>query len=98
MTEYNHIISFNDRHERIRNIADELDAYLEKTQRYFNETAIGGLTLADGREPTENELNLHKLRGYCEQLRCDAESLKNGADGFGKGVKEIENDEEEATR
>tara|TARA_B110000438_G_scaffold240257_1_gene238871 strand:+ start:312 stop:578 length:267 start_codon:yes stop_codon:yes gene_type:complete len=88
MTEYNHIISFNDRHERIRNIADELDAYLEKMQQDSRGTP---------RWPNADR-DLHKLRGYCEQLRCDAESLKNGADGFGKGVKEIENDAEEATR
>ena len=85
MTEYNHIISFNDRHERIRNIADELDAYLERMQQ--DPWAMG-----------ERCRDLHKLRGYCEQLRCDAESLKNGADGFGKGIKEIGADVEEATR
>ena len=80
------IVSFTDRHERIRNIADKLDAFLERVE--------GG---ADGQKPllpvagceALDYRELHQLRGYCEQLRCDAESLKNGADGFGKGVKEV---------
>jgi hypothetical protein len=71
------IVSFIHRHERITNIANELDAFLGRCEEPFEMT---------------NERELHKLRGYCEQLRCDAESLKNGADGFGKGVEEVTNE------
>jgi hypothetical protein len=84
MSEHNYIISFNDRHERISGIADELDAFLEKMQQ-------------DPWAKGERCRELHTLRGLCNALRYDAECLKNGADGFGKGVKEIENDVEEAT-
>jgi len=72
--EKTYITSFNDRHERIRNIANELDAFLGRCGEPFE---------------MANEHELHKLRGYCEQLRVDAESLKNGADGFGKGTREV---------
>jgi hypothetical protein len=71
------IISWQDRHERIRSIADELDAYLERMQQ--DPWAMG-----------ERCRELHTLRGYCEQLRCDAESLKSGEDGFGKGMEEVQ--------
>jgi len=72
VSEKHHIISFTDRHQRIRNIAEEIDAYLKRME---------------GHCTPQHEL--HKLRGYCEQLRVDAESLKNGADGFGRGVEEV---------
>ena len=76
-TGQHHKVSLTDRHERIKSIADELDAFLEKMQQ---------APWAKGERCRE----LHKLRGYCEQLRVDAESLKNGADGFGKGVEMVD--------
>ena len=71
-TGQHHKVSLTDRHERIKSIEDEVDAFLEKMQQ---------APWAKGERCRE----LHKLRGYCEQLRVDAESLKSGADGFGKG-------------
>jgi len=66
MSEEQHVIvSFKDRHERIRSIADEIDAYLAGVQ---SEQKKGGR-------------KLHTLRGLCEQLRCDAENIKRGVDG-----------------
>lgn len=78
MSEEQHVIvSWQDRHERIRNIADELDAYLEGLQKH-----VAPIHQKELRE-------LHKLRGYCEQLRCDAEGIKNGEDGS-KGVRFVD--------
>tara|TARA_R110002020_G_scaffold265840_1_gene480641 strand:+ start:4146 stop:4373 length:228 start_codon:yes stop_codon:yes gene_type:complete len=66
MSEERHFItSWQDRHERIKNIANVLDAYLAKVQSEQE----GG-----GRE-------LHTLRGLCEQLRYDAEGIRLGTDG-----------------
>jgi len=78
MSEEQHVIvSFKDRHERIRSIADEIDVYLKQQQQ-----TIGYQTERTVRE-------LYKLRGYCEQLRCDAEGIKNGEDGS-KGVRFVD--------
>jgi len=78
-----HIISFQDRHERIRSIADELDVYLVKKQNEVARVKSGGYRDA----PDEDCRELHRLRGYCEQLRCDADGIKRGTDGA-QGVRE----------
>ena len=78
MSEERHFItSWQDRHERIKNIADKLDAYLEGKQQ-------------DNTCRMQTEVKqLHTLRGLCEQLRCDAEGIRLGTDGS-KGTKEVE--------
>jgi len=83
MSEEQHVI-VSWQAQRIRNIADELDAYLESKEP--DAVNISNTTCSD-REVRE----LHKLRGYCEQLRCDAENIKNGVDGS-KGVREVTNE------
>ena len=79
MSEQHVIVSFKDRHERIRGIADQIDAYLKRQATIHYQS-----------ERTTREL--HTLRGLCEQLRCDAENIKNGVDGS-KGVREVTNEQ-----
>lgn len=78
--ELHFITSWQDRHERIANIADVLDESLARQLNAPYHTNRSGFL-------TKREI--HQLRGLCEQLRCDAEGIRLGTDGS-KGTKEVQ--------